>query len=86
MATQHVYNSSTQLGKDHVATRLLLVLGTNTQPSEPKLTKAYKQILARLAAYATPVRPMAYAGQTGGQCRSGRWLQQLHNKCSRELQ
>jgi hypothetical protein len=40
--------------------------------------------LARLAACATPVRPMACAGQTGdtgqtgGQSRSGRWLQQLH--------
>jgi hypothetical protein len=46
--------------------------------------------LAWLAACAALVRPMAYAGQagdtgqTGGQCRSGRWLQQLHNKRSRE--
>jgi hypothetical protein len=39
---------------------------------------------ARLAASATPVRPMACTGQTGGQSRSGRWLQQPHNKCSRE--
>jgi hypothetical protein len=48
--------------------------------------------LARLAACATLVRPMAYAGQTGdtsqtgGQSRSGRWLQQPHNKRSREPQ
>jgi hypothetical protein len=48
--------------------------------------------LARLAALATPVRLMACAGQTGdtgqtgGQSRSGRWLQQPHNKCSREPQ
>jgi hypothetical protein len=48
--------------------------------------------LARLAAYAAPVRPMAYTGQTGdtgqtgGQRRSGRWLQQPHNKRSREPQ
>jgi hypothetical protein len=48
--------------------------------------------LARLAACATPVRPMACAGQTGdtgqtsGQSRSGRLLQQPHNKCSREPQ
>jgi hypothetical protein len=27
---------------------------------------------------------MACAGQTGGKSRSGRWLQQPHNKCSRE--
>jgi hypothetical protein len=46
--------------------------------------------LARLAACAAPVRPMAYAGQTSdtgqtsGQGRSGRLLQQPHNKCSRE--
>jgi hypothetical protein len=31
--------------------------------------------LARLGACATPVRPMACAGQTGGQSRSGRCLQ-----------
>jgi hypothetical protein len=48
--------------------------------------------LARLAACATPVRPMACAGQTddtgqtNGQSRSGWWLQQPHNKCSREPQ
>jgi hypothetical protein len=48
--------------------------------------------LARLAACATPIRPIASvgqtgdAGQTGGQSRSGRWLQQPHNKCSREPQ
>jgi hypothetical protein len=47
--------------------------------------------LERLAACATPVRPMDCAGQTGdtgqtsGQSRSGRWLQQLHNKHSRSL-
>jgi hypothetical protein len=46
--------------------------------------------LAQLAACATPVKPMAYAGQTGdtgqtsGKSRSGRWLQQPHNKSSRE--
>jgi hypothetical protein len=48
--------------------------------------------LARLATCATPIRLMACAGQTGdttqtgGQSRSGRWLHQLHNKCSREPQ
>jgi hypothetical protein len=48
--------------------------------------------LARLAACAAPVRPMAYTGQTGdtsqtgGRSRSGRWLQQPYNKCSREPQ
>jgi hypothetical protein len=46
--------------------------------------------LARLAACAAPVRPMVCAGQTDntgqtdGQSRSGRWLKQPHNKCSRE--
>jgi hypothetical protein len=48
--------------------------------------------LARLAACAAPVRLMACTGQTddtgqtGGQSRSGPWLQQLHNKCSRKPQ
>jgi hypothetical protein len=57
-----------------------------------KTHKHAHQKLARLAACATPVRPMACAGQTGdtgqtgGQSRSGRWPQQPHNKCSREPQ
>jgi hypothetical protein len=48
--------------------------------------------LARLAACAAPIRPMARAGQTGdtgqtgGQCRSGQWLQQPHNKYSKKAQ
>jgi hypothetical protein len=48
--------------------------------------------LARLAACVAPVRQMACAGQTGdtgqtgGQSRSGRWLQQPQNKCSRKPQ
>jgi hypothetical protein len=42
--------------------------------------------LAQLAACATPVRPMACVGQTGGRSRSGQWLQQPHNKRSREPQ
>jgi hypothetical protein len=47
--------------------------------------------LAWLAAYTTSVRSMACAGQTGdtdqtgGQSQSGWWLEQPHNKCSREL-
>jgi hypothetical protein len=46
----------------------------------------------RLAYCAALVRPMACAGQTGdtgqtgGQSRSCRWLQQPHNKCTREPQ
>jgi hypothetical protein len=51
-----------------------------------------QQKLARLATCATLVRPMACAGQTGdtgqtgGQRRLERWLQQPQNKCSREPQ
>jgi hypothetical protein len=45
-----------------------------------------QQKFARLAACATPVRPMARAGVTGGQSQSSRWLQQPHNKCFREPQ
>jgi hypothetical protein len=36
--TKHDSDSTTQVGQDHVATGVLLVLGTNTQPSKPKLT------------------------------------------------
>jgi hypothetical protein len=37
----HVSNSTTQVGEDHVATGVLLILGTNKQPSEPKLTNTH---------------------------------------------
>jgi hypothetical protein len=59
---------------------------------QAKTHKHAPRKLTRLAVCATPVRPMACAGQTGetsqtgGQSRSGRWLQQPHNKCSREPQ
>jgi hypothetical protein len=59
---------------------VLLILWTNKQPSEPKHTNTQRK-LARLATYATPVRPMACAGQTsdtgqtGGQSRSDRWTE-----------
>jgi hypothetical protein len=65
----------------------------NQQPTFRAKTHQHTQRkLARLAACTTPVRPMAYAGQTGdtgqtgGQSRSGRWLQQPHNKYSGESQ
>jgi hypothetical protein len=57
-----------------------------------KTHKHTQRKLARLAACATPVRPVACAdqtgdtGQTGGQSWSGRWLHQPHNKCSKEPQ
>jgi hypothetical protein len=41
--------------------------------------------LTRLAACAAPVRPMACAGQTGWQGRSGWWLQQPHNSVPESL-
>jgi hypothetical protein len=83
---------TTQVGQAHAATKVLLDLGTNKQPSEPKHTNMHSGKLAWLAACAALVRPMACAGQTGdtsqtgGQRRSGRWLQQPHNKRSREPQ
>jgi hypothetical protein len=39
--TKHVSDSTTQVVQDHVVTGVLLVLGTNTQPSEPKLTNTH---------------------------------------------
>jgi hypothetical protein len=71
---------TTQVGQVHVAIGVPLDLGTNKQPSEPKHAQ---QKLARLAACAAPVRPMACAGQTGGQRQLGRWLQQPHNTHSK---
>jgi hypothetical protein len=76
----------TGVGQDHVVTGVLLILGTNKQPSERKTHQHAKRKLARLAACATSVRSMACADHTGGHSRSGRWLQQLHSKCSREPQ
>jgi pectin methylesterase-like acyl-CoA thioesterase len=52
---------TTQVGQVYTATEVLLDLGTNKQPSEPKL--------ARLAACAAPVTPMACAGHTGDTVR-----------------
>jgi hypothetical protein len=77
---------TTQVGLAHAAIEVLLDLGTNKQPSEPKTHQHAHRKLARLAACAAPVRPMACAGQTGGQSRSGWSIQQPHNKCSREPQ
>jgi hypothetical protein len=44
---------------------VLLILGTNKQPSKPKHTNIQRK-LARLAAYTAPVKLMACTGQTGG--------------------
>jgi hypothetical protein len=34
-------DSTTKVGQDHVGIGVLLVLGTNTQPFEPKLTNTH---------------------------------------------
>ena len=75
----HVSDPTTQVGQDHAATGVLLVLGTNTQPSEPKLTKPHSRNLHGLLPVlhrsdrwpapvrpVTPVRPVDSAGQVGG--------------------
>jgi hypothetical protein len=88
----HVSDSTTQVGQDHVATGVLLVLGTNTQTSEPKLTNTHSgnlhgflPMLHRSDRW--PARGQTGdTGQTSGQSRSGRWLPQSHNKRSREPQ
>jgi hypothetical protein len=60
-----------QVGQVHAATEVLLDLGTNKQPSEPKHTNTQRK-LARLASCAAPVRPVRpvrpvdSAGQAGG--------------------
>jgi hypothetical protein len=65
-ATKHVSDSTTQVGQDHVAIGLLLVLGTNTQPSEPKHTNTHSgnlhgllSVLHRLDRWPAPVRPVS---------------------------
>jgi hypothetical protein len=67
---KHVSDPTTQVGQDHAATRVLLVLGTNNHLHE--LENA-----AELATRAT----LTYTGQTGEQHRSDRSLLKLTN-CS----
>jgi hypothetical protein len=61
----HVSDSLTKLGQDHAATKVLLDLETNKKTSRTKTHQHAQRKLARLAACAAPVRPMACAGQTG---------------------
>jgi hypothetical protein len=75
----HVSDSTTQVGQDHVVTGVLLILGTNKQPSEPKLTNTHSgnlhdflPVLHPSDRWPTPVklvtlvRPVDRAGQAGG--------------------
>jgi hypothetical protein len=84
--TKHVSDSTTQVGQDHVATGVLLILGTNTQPSEPKLTNTHSGKQSNLmyvphrsdrslpsVRLMAPVRPVDSAGLAGGE-------QQMLNK------
>jgi hypothetical protein len=77
--TKHVSDSTTQVGQDHVATGVLLILGTNTQPSEPKLTNTHSGKLSSMLSAphrsdrlllplrpVTPVKPVDSASQDGG--------------------
>jgi hypothetical protein len=70
---------TTQVGQAHAATRVLLDLGTNKQPSEPKLTNTHSGNLHGLLPVqhrsdrwhalvrpVAPVRPVDRAGQAGG--------------------
>jgi hypothetical protein len=70
---------TTQVGQAHAATGVLLDLGTNKQPSEPKPTNTHSGNLHGLLPVlhrsdrwpapvrpVTPVRPVDRAGQAGG--------------------
>jgi hypothetical protein len=78
-ASNTVSDSTTKVCQDHVATGVLLVLGTNTQPSEPKLTNTHSgnlhdllPVLHRsdrwpaLVRPVTPVGPVDRVGQASG--------------------
>jgi hypothetical protein len=69
----HVSDSTTQVGQYHIATGVLLILGTNKQPSELKLTNTHSgnlhgllTVLHRSDRWPAPVRPVDRAGQAGG--------------------
>jgi hypothetical protein len=73
MATKHVSDSTTRVGQDHIATEVLLVLGTNTQPSERKLTNTHSRnmhclllVLHESDRWPVPVKPVDSAGQASG--------------------
>jgi hypothetical protein len=64
---------TTQVGQAHAATEVLLDLGTNKQPSEPKHTNTHSgnlhgllPVLHRSYQWPAPVRPVDSAGQVGG--------------------
>jgi hypothetical protein len=64
---------TTQVGRVHAATEVLLDLGANKQPSEPKHTNTHSgnfhgllPVLHRSDRWPAPVRPMDSAGQAGG--------------------
>jgi hypothetical protein len=54
----HVSDSTTQVGQNHIAIGVLLVLGANTQPSEPMLHQSNE--------WPAPVRPVDRVGQADG--------------------
>jgi hypothetical protein len=64
---------TTQVDQAHTATGVLLDLGTNKQPSEPKLTNTHSgnllgllPVLHRSDRWLAPVRPVDRASQDGG--------------------
>jgi hypothetical protein len=64
---------TTQVGQAHAATGVLLDLGTNKQPSEPKLTNSHSgnlhnllPVLHQSDRWPAPVRPVNRDGQAGG--------------------
>jgi hypothetical protein len=64
---------TTQVGQVHTATEVLLDLGTNNQPFEPKHTNTHSgnlhgllPVLHRSDRWPAPVRPVDRAGQAGG--------------------
>jgi hypothetical protein len=73
MASNTRLRLTTQVGQAQAATGVLLDLGTNKQPSEPKLTNAHDgnlhglpPVLHRSDRWPAPVRPVDRAGQAGG--------------------
>jgi hypothetical protein len=86
---------TTKVGQVHTATEVLLNLGTNNQPSEPKHTNTHSgnvhgllPVLHRSDWWPAPVWPVSPESRSGlgGQSRSGRWLQQQHNNHSKKPQ
>jgi hypothetical protein len=81
---------TTQVGQAHTAIGMLLDLGTNKQPFQPKHTKTHNgnlhgllPVLHRSDRWPVPIRPVDNAGQAGGYSSRTTNVPESHSDSSR---